>query len=711
MNKKRFPHRELEPLIRELWEKEHIYAHDKLNGNKPYIIDTPPPYANGQLHHGHGMSYTHIDIIARYRRHFQPVIFPLCFDDNGLPTEKFTEKKYNITLGNYPSNFTELCHNEASKSIETQIEQFSALGMSFSDSIAYRTYDERSHRITQKNFIELYNKGLITRQLEPQLYCITCRTALSMADLETAKRESELLYLKFPTSNGEYILIATTRPELLEACVGIFFHPDDIQMVKTISIFHPLTGLPLPMYTDDRIDMSFGSGIMMCCTFGDQLDLQLFREYSLDLISIIDYDGLFNSKSQLLNGLSISEGREIMIQYLKDKEIITSRNKIIQDVATCERCKTPIEIILSKQWSLNILSLKDELLELKKQIKWYPQYMEIRLENWIRGLRWNWIISRQRKYGIPIPAFYCNKCDNILFPSISELPVDPKLSIQALSKCKSCYSGVYIAETDVFDTWMTSSLSPQIIKDIYFPDDEELIFDLRPQAHEIIRTWTFYTMFKAYTLNGKKPWESIMLSGWGLGFKEKGKRKQKASKSSGSGTNPLNIIDEYGADVFRYWSSMARPGKDQHLDEKILIRGRKLVTKLYNACKIILILRDRVKKNNFEMISEISNIMQLELQDVKHYYKEQMDEFNYTDALKKVEQSFWKIYCSNYIEQLKKMMDISLQEYNILIKCFFDYLLLFSPFLPFITEYLNFIISTDVKNDVNYSSIHLLQFN
>ncbi|MHA2297192.1 MAG: valine--tRNA ligase [Candidatus Hodarchaeales archaeon] len=723
MQNKRFDFLSYEPRILRFWKEEKIYSFttESNDGEKPlFLIDTPPPYANGALHHGHGMSYTHIDFIARYRRlKGYNTLFPLCYDDNGLPTEKYTEKKYGIKPGQHPENFKELCKKEAELSIDIQTRQLEALGFSYNHEISYRTIDDTSSKITQENFLDFYAKDLIRRTYEPQMYCTSCRTALSQADIITKGETSSLHFIEFPAilkdNQEKSLIIATTRPEFLPACSAVFYNPKDSRYndLQPLRIFNPWNGDPLLFLPDPRIEITFGSGLMMCCTFGSQEDIMYYREHGLPLIEILGQDGKLNDRTAFLEGKTILEARRAILEYLCEESLVLKSESINHAISTCERCGTPMEITMSWQWSLDIISFKETLLKAGKQINWYPKHMRKRFESWTSGLKWNWIISRQRHYGIPIPTWYCRDCKDIILPSPHELPIDPKASEKT---CPRCGSKNTTPEKSVFDTWMTSSLSPRILNGIYFrnKNDNFYPFNLRPQAHEIIRTWAFYTIYKEIASgSGKLPWKEILISGWGLGFQKKGKRNIKASKSSGGGIDPLELCRDFGADGFRYWAAQARPGKDQHLNEKALIRGKKLTTKIYNATKIIIQLIETSNKK----IKSINDLEATLLSMTDHLestikdYETCMDSYDYTDALKKLENSFWNHFCSGFIEKLKEARNDGFSEKTAFaaLKYHETYLLLFAPFLPFITEYCWATIWKKTRSTTLYQSIHELQ--
>lgn len=681
---KRFEHTTLEPYLIDYWEIQKIYKLDSSQLDEALLIDTPPPYANGTLHHGHSMSYSQLDIMARFHRMREPTILPLAFDDNGLPTERFTELKYGIHPGEHPPNFFDLCKREAGLAIEQQRHQFDRIGFSYDHQISYRTIDDEAIRQTQSDFIKLYEKGALNFKLEPQLHCTRCRTALAQADITMNLRDSAFYDVSFGAIMDEEIIISTTRPELIPAAMAIFLHPSDPLRDKVerenIQLTNPLTGEDLPILFDDSIDLSIGSGRMMCASFGDTHDIELYRKHQLTASIIISDDGLMNEFSGY-QGMTLMESREAVISDLESTKKIRGIQKIEHETPSCERCDTPIEIIMSKQWSIMLLNIKQDLLEYIQKLQITPGHMKKRLIHWIEGLKWDWIISRQRYYGISIPAWICSSCDDIALPEENQLPLHRDTMQPTSCEC----GGMMQPDGDIFDTWMTSSLTPGILNSIYNrKQNTPLAF--RSQAHEIIRTWAFYTLIKHYYQgDGSLPWDNLLISGWGLGFKSKGKRGVKASKSGGSGHNPLALIEKYGADALRYWAASARLGKDQYLSEAILNRGRKIATKLYNATKICLILAEG-KESEKELYKG-----ELITTELIEEYESLMYNFDYSQALKLIEDRFWNTFCAIRIEKAKQNRNdgsITTIESKQLLDQMIMYLRLFAPFLPFVTEYL-----------------------
>jgi len=708
MKTKRFDYQQYESKIHDYWKANEIYRCKELTADDLKIIDTPPPYANGTLHHGHGMSYTQLDIIARYLRQRHPTILPLAFDNNGLPTERYTEIKYGIQPGDHPDDFFQLCRQEAELAIKNQQSQFEALGFSYDHDIAYTTIDDRAMRITQQDFIDLYNRGLIIRDRQPQLFCISCQTALAQADIEKEEKESQLYWITFNTTDGKPFEIATTRPELIPAATAIFYHPEDSRYnhMSETHLINPIDGRSLPILEDNTIDPEFGSGLMMCSTFGDQHDIELYRTYKLDLIPSIDADGKMIGNQ--INGLSILTAREKILNILQKKGRILKKKSVIQSYSACERCSTPIEIINTMQWQIDILSHKTGLLDYIEDIEITPGYMKKRLIHWINGLQWNWIISRQRYFGIPIPAWICESCEKIDLATQTELP----LRIQEMENRNCACGGNLRPDGDIFDTWMTSSLTPLILEDKYFMSGHNQSLTLRSQAHEIIRTWAFYTILKAYLMDRPIPWKHLLISGWGLGFKAKGKKAIKASKSSGTGKDPKDLILEYGADAFRYWAANAKLGKDQYLLEAILNRGRKLVTKLYNAAKLTLIIVTADSTSNGRDITDLRTEMISNLNSTKQEYEKYFEKFDYTEALALIEDQFWNTFCAEHLEEFKSYHydnQLSTSDRRFLTIHFKYYLRLFAPFMPFITEFLNRTIHEMISPEAKYRSIHQSQ--
>jgi len=647
---KKFDHKEMEEKWIKQWEDWGIYRFDP-NSEKPvFSIDTPPRYASGYLHMGHAKNYIEFEIIARFMRMLGYNVFlPNGYDDNGLPTEKYVEEKLGVKKSDVDrETFINKCKEAAEKLEEDMTNTFKRIGFSCDWSTLYRTISDYAIKTAQHSFIDLYKKGEIYRREEPILWCPHHETALAQAEIEDKVRKTKLNYIYFELEDGRKIEIATTRPELLPSCVGIFVHPEDERYNDLVGkkAIVPIFGQKVPIMTDEKVDMNFGSGIVMICTFGDTTDIEWWRKHNLPMKISINKNGTMNDLAGKYEGMKIEEARKAIIEDLKKEDLIIKQEEITQTVGCCWRCGTPVEFIPTEQWFIKTLEHKEKMIELGRKIKWYPEYYRKRYEDWVKNLKWDWCISRQRYYGVPFPVWYCKECGNIVVAKEEDLPVDPRLQKY---KCDKCGSENLEPEMDVMDTWMTSSLTPQITTK--WIEDREFFkkmfpMNLRPQAHDIIRTWAFYTILKSYLHENEIPWKDIMVSGYV--YVEKG---MAMSSSKGIGKSPLKVVEEKGADVLRYWATGASVGEDLIYREKDLVRGQKILIKLWNAARFIsLHLDKKPEKANLKVedrwiLSELSRV----IKEVEKGYKE----YNPNKARRTIENFFKNVYCDFYLEMVK----------------------------------------------------------
>ncbi len=667
--------------VEEKWKK---YWYDnnifKFNpGDKNYTIDTPPPTVSGKMHVGHAFSYPQQDFIARYKRmKGYNVYYPWGFDDNGLPTERFVEKEMKVTIDNTPLNeYIKICRDVSHRSEEELSKAWYNTGLSADFKNYIDTSSDFSIKISQEMFIELASNGRAYRAEAPYVTCPTCRTAISQIEMKDAVITTDLVYINF---NG--IEIATTRPEMLGACIAIFVNPDDERyknmIGKTVDV--PLYGFKVNIMQDESIDKSFGTGAEMLCTFGDQNDLELWKEYSLDSRIILKNNKINDGK--IIIDESINSARKHIIELLKNNGFVIKIEKIKHSVNTHERCGTPIEIGISKQWYIKDLDIKNELINAGNEITWVPEYMKTRYENWVNGLKWDWCISRQRYFGVPFPVWYCNSCKSVILADKDELPVDPRLDKKE-RKCSKCGSSDITPETDVMDTWATSSLTPTLyLKNIGKMDMYPM--DIRFQGHDIITFWAFTTILRSYLHYNKIPWKKIAISG--NVYDPFG---QKMSKSRGNIVEPSVIIDQYGADALRYWASTTMQGEDIKLREQDLIRGKKTVIKLENSFKLISLLagEDRPEKTEIKYPANrwIISKMEKTIDDVTSY----MENNEVMKARISLDNFFWNIYCDNYLEIVKNEMPKKDRRKETVYTSFFameNILKMYSPIMPFVTE-------------------------
>jgi valyl-tRNA synthetase len=716
MQSKEIPKRYLsnESKWQKFWEEKQIFRFNPKSKKPVFSIDVPPPYASsGHLHIGHALHYTQFEIIARFRRMqgFE-VYFAPCFDNNGLPTERYVEEKYGISKSDTTkSEFRELCRKESRRVEKIYADNvFRRLGHSYDWSLIYTTIDPEAQKVSQRSFIDLYKKGLVYRSEEPTIWCTNHQTALAQAEVEDLKRTTKLNYILFDLEGGGKIEIATTRPEFLPACVGIFVHPKDKRHSKLIGkeAIVPLFGQKVKIGEDKGVDPNFGTGIVMVCTFGDTSDIEWWKKHKLDLKIILTKDGKLNDLAGKYKGLCLEGGKKKILEDLHKEGRITKQEDIDQTVGSCWRCGTPIEFIVTTQWFIRTLEFKDELIKQGRKIKWYPSFYRKRYEDWTNNLGWDWCISRQRFYGVPIPVWYCKKCGNVIVANEKDLPVDPETDFPK-SKCK-CGSNEFLPEEDVFDTWMTSSMSPQIAtRWLENPKVFERLFpmSLRPQSHDIIRTWAFYTILKSYLHFGKIPWKNIAIGTYVLDPKGKGMHKSK-----GNVIWTEDLLSKYNVDVIRYWVGTATFGEDLPFQEKDLVRGKKFLTKLWNASRFVLshLDSDVRKPKTFEIIDRwvLSKLNSLIKEVTKNF-----ENYRTGEAKRMIEQFFWHVFCDYYLEIVKNRLynkdkyskeSIDSAKFT-LYHSLLSILKLLAPIIPHITEeiYHLYFVRKERKSSIHVS--------
>jgi valyl-tRNA synthetase len=509
------------------------------------------------------------------------------------------------------------------------------------------------------------------------------------------ERMSEFITLDFHTVDGLNLPVATTRPELLAACVAVFVHPSDSRYKDFVgqSVKVPFYDHDVPVLADFSADPEKGTGVVMCCTFGDPLDVTWWRSHGLPCLEVVGPDGRMLSASGLLAGLGISDARERMKTLLESAQLIRSREATLQSVRVHERCDTPVEYRMVPQWFVRLLDHKGKFMELGDQLDWYPQHMKARFLSWVDNLSWDWSISRQRSYGVPFPVWYCTTCRQVMLPAENELPIDPMTQQPGLP-CSHCGGTEFEPERDVFDTWMTSSCTPQIVgrwrsqPELYaqvFP------YDLRPHAHEIIRTWTFYSVVKSFYHFGRLPWKDVAISGWGIA----GEGMGKISKSRGGGPiTPSVMIERYSADAMRYWAASTGPGKDAVISEEKIQNGSRLVNKLWNVARfaepfICAITGERgAEKLEF---SPADRWILARMQSVISRTTSAMVEYDYAAAKNEVEGFFWRDLADNYLEMAKQRLydpqdPLNYGAAHALRVVLLAVLKLFAPFLPYVTD-------------------------
>ena len=710
---KHFDAAEAERRWNERWQAEGVYHWDaSLPRERTFVIDTPPPTVSGSLHVGHVFSYTQTDVCARYRRmRGMNVFYPMGWDDNGLPTERRVQNYYHVrcdpklpyepglVLPPAPTgkdapktpprqlsrkNFIELCDQLTEVDEQAYRELFQRLALSVDWRQTYATIDTHCRRIAQLSFLDLFGKGHAYQSTAPTMWDVDFQTAVAQAEVEDRKLAGAYHKLEFAVEGSEQsFVIATTRPELLPACVGVTAHPDDDRYKPLFgkTALTPLFGAPVRIFPSELADPAKGTGILMVCTFGDQTDVLWWREQDLPLRQLVGRDGRLervsfgseafpsrqperaNEYYGKLAGLTVKQAQKAIVELLRDPAgSATGKSAPLQSepevmehaVKFFEKGDRPLELLPTRQWFARLLDKTDRLLEKGAQIAWHPPFMRARYEDWTKNLGLDWCLSRQRYFGVPIPVWYpldesgAPRYDAVILPKPETLPVDPLAEAPpGYTEAQRGKPGGFAGDPDIFDTWFTSSLTPQISAHTWLdPERSAKLFpaDIRPQAHEIIRTWAFYTIAKALLHQDTVPWKHILLSGWILDPERK-----KMSKSKGNTVTPLHLLEQNTADGVRYWAASARLGVDTAFDEKVFGIGKRLCTKLWNAAKFVL----QQKAEAHPISCELDRAFVAKLAALVERVTALHDDFNYAQALAETETFFWTSFTDTYVELAK----------------------------------------------------------
>ena len=677
------------------WNENKVYKFEK-NDKQIYSIDTPPPTVNGKIHIGHIFSYTQTEMLARYKRlRGYNIFYPFGFDDNGLPSERLVEKeqgKRAHEIGR--EEFSKLCYETTDKYENEFQELFSRMGVSTDWDIHYKTVAPSTIKISQASFLDLIEKGHCYHKESPALWCNECRTSIAQAELETKTIKTTFNYVNFETvEDHEKFTIATTRPELLPAIVSVFVNPNDEKnkhlIGKTAHI--PVIDVEVPIMADEKVELGKGTGLVMCCTFGDQTDIEWWKKYNLPLKNIFTSDGKIIDTVPNYGGLKIKEARKKIVEDLDQGGYIVKIEEMEHEVQTHERCGKEVEYAVMKQWFIDIMNHKEDFIKIGNDIKWHPSYMHARYDEWVNNIAWDWCISRQRYFGVPFPVWYCKDCGTPIFADRKDLPVNPLVDKPKCDKCPKCGATEFVPETDIMDTWATS-VTPLINMRYGEKENYEDILkpmSLRTNASEIIRTWDFYTIVKSFYHFGQKPWDNVMISGFVMAGKG-----EKISKSKGNSKHePIDLINQYSADVMRYWAGTGRLGTDIIFSEETLQRGKKLVNKIWNVSKFIEMHLSDYKDKEFTEFEYIDKWILGRFQEMEKQFISYLDDYEVGLALNILEKFFWE-FCDNYIEIVKHRLyrpeefgeipRYSGQKtvYILLYKLLQD----FSIYFPFITE-------------------------
>ncbi len=730
-----------------VWEQQGTYRFDRDSADRDgvYSIDTPPPTASGSLHVGHVFSYTHTDTVARFQRmRGKRVFYPMGWDDNGLPTERRVQNYYGVRCdpslpyveGFVPPheggdgksikaadqqpisrrNFIELCERLTVEDEKQFEDLWRTLGLSVDWAQSYRTIGAESLRASQLAFIRNVERGEAYQAQAPTLWDVTFRTAVAQAELEDREQPSAYHALAFHRTDGQCdIVIDTTRPELLAACVALVAHPDDerYQPLFGTTVRTPVFGVEVPVLAHHLAQQDKGTGIAMICTFGDVTDVVWWRELDLPNRAILGFDGRVISEAPeaitseagleafaQIAGKTVFSAKQTMVELLQASgELQGEIRKINHPVKFFEKGDKPLEIVSTRQWYIKNGArdeqLRERLLAHGKELEWHPDFMRVRYENWVEGLSGDWLISRQRFFGVPIPVWYPLDADGNpifdqpLLPEASQLPVDPSSDVPAgFTEEQRGVAGGFQGEVDVMDTWATSSLTPQLaggwerdpeLYDLVFP------FDLRPQGQDIIRTWLFSTLLRSELESGKLPWRHAGISGWILDPDRK-----KMSKSKGNVVTPAGMLEQHGSDAVRYWASSAKLGTDASFDPQNPTQikiGRRLAIKLLNAAKFTLSFDDSAAGTVTEALdrSMLANLAQVVENATRAF-----ENYDHARALELTESFFWT-FCDDYLELVKERAhggegQAQASAVTALRAALSAFARLFAPFLPYATE-------------------------
>ncbi|MFI5085874.1 MAG: valine--tRNA ligase [Actinomycetales bacterium] len=736
----------LEDILTRRWLAEGTYRFNPdTSRDEVYSIDTPPPTASGSLHVGHMFSYTQTDVLARYQRmKGKNVFYPMGWDDNGLPTERRVQNFYGVRCdpaipyrdGYTPPatpaknqrdfevisrrNFIELCEELAVEDEKVFEDLFRTLGLSVDWSLGYRTIDDVSRAVSQRAFLANLAAGDAYMAEAPTLWDVTFRTAVAQAEIEDREMPGAYYRYPFTTADGAEVFIETTRPELLAACAGLVAHPDDERYKPLFGtkVISPLFGVEVEVFPHPLAKPDKGSGVAMVCTFGDLTDVTWWRELQLPTRAIVGRDGRISGETPAwiteargrenfakLAGKTVFSAKETVVQLLADANLLDGEpKKISHPVNFFEKGDKPLEVVTSRQWYLRNggrdQDRRERLIGRGKEIDFHPPFMRSRYDNWISGLNGDWLVSRQRFFGVPIPVWYPLDADGNpdydrpILPEDASLPVDPAAeAAPGYAEDQRNAPGGFTGDADVLDTWATSSLTPQIVGG--WSRDEDLFakvfpFDLRPQGHDIIRTWLFSSAVRADALQGVAPWKHAAISGWILDPDRK-----KMSKSKGNVVVPTDVLNDYGSDAVRYWAASAKLGSDTAYEIAQMKIGRRLAIKLLNASKFVLNLgptEDSVVSTDQEVVSNpLDRAVLAQLAAVVEQSTTAFEAYDYARALQLTETFFWS-FTDDYVELIKDRAygaagDAEQASVLAALATVLDTLLrLFAPFLPFATE-------------------------
>ncbi|WP_122088334.1 valine--tRNA ligase [Halalkalicoccus subterraneus] len=639
----------VEPRWRERWAEEEVYRYEGDEQRPEYVIDTPPPYPTGNLHIGNALGWCYMDFAARFQRlQGKDVLYPQGWDCHGLPTEVKVEENHGIHRTDVSrEEFRELCVEHTESQIDAMKETMGLLGFSQDWDHEFRTMDSSYWGKTQKSFVEMAEDDYVYRDEHPVNWCPRCETAIADAEVENEDRGGTLFTIRFDGADNDAIEIATTRPELLAACVAVAVDPDDERYEGRVgeSFEVPIFGQEVELISDADVDSEFGTGAVMICTFGDKQDVDWWAEYDLPLRTVLTEDGRLNERAGEFEGLTVDEAKDEIASALQKGGYLQDEEPVEQSVGTCWRCDTPIEILSKEQWFIRVDG--EEILEKAREIEWIPEHMYARLEEWTEGMEWDWVISRQRVFATPIPAWFCEECGHVHVAESEDLPVKPTSEDPEIT-CPECGAEDWTGETDVMDTWMDSSISALHVAG--WPDEEFSPVQLREQGHDIIRTWAFYTILRTAALEDEIPWEQALING--MVFGEDG---NKMSKSRGNFVQPEEVVEEHGADAFRQAIALGgQPGSDIQFQSKEVTSASRFLTKLWNISRFADgHLDEDTPTVDAPAYRDADRWILTELDSVARDVEADMEAYRFDAALRKIREFVWHDLADDYLELIK----------------------------------------------------------
>jgi valyl-tRNA synthetase len=697
------------------WEEWGIYHFDRFNDSRPvYCIDTPPPYPSGEFHMGNVLNWTYFDVVARFKRmQGFNVFFPQGWDCHGLQIERRAEKEYGVEKSEIPTaKFIALCQKFVDKYINIMKTAIKRLGCSTDWTTEYKTMNPDYWRRTQLSFIILHKRGYIYQGTHPVNWCTDCQTAIADAEVNYETKQGSLYHISFSMKDGDSLVIATTRPELIPACVTVAINPKDKRYKKHLGkeIKVPTTSRTVKIIADNMVDPEFGSGVVMICTYGDKADVKTVAKHRLPSIEVLTKNGKMNQNSGKYQGLTVKEARRSIVTDLEKR--LLKVEKIQQEIGLCDRCNTPIEILETKQFFMKTRTLTELVEKTANSITWYPRYMKPRLIDWAKSLDWDWVISRQRVFGTPIPIWYCGKCQATILAERSWLPVDPKLHSPQIDKCPECGHSTFTPERDVFDTWMDSSITCAVHSG--WPDKPEKEWkrlfpaDLHPSGTDIIRTWAYYLMVRHLALFDETPYKACLINGMVLGHDGR-----KMSKSLGNYVATSDVFEKYGSDTSRQWATGGgTTGSDIPFRWPDVEYGWRFLRKLWNASRFVSLVLEDYSPESTPELTLLDKWLLEKMKKTTVKVTKAFERCQFNIAVEEARNFAWHDLCDEYLEAVKHRLyrsEIYGEEkrqaaQHTLYTALYRFLQLFAPIAPHITEEIYQRVFAD---NLQHRSIHI----